>query len=201
MGGPVGFFNWAAPLFGRFADRWSSKSIDEIAGWLTPYLRGPCPENCEVLDVGGGTGALARRLHEATGARVTVLDPTPEMLRYVPTSGAVHGVLGSAETMPFSDDTFDVVVVTDAFHHFRDQGRAASEFRRVVKAGGGVLVVELDPRGPLMRAIVWSEKMLGEPGAFYTPHDMCRFMSEHGVIGTCSRMKAAAYRFIGTVRK
>lgn len=192
-------FNWAAPLFGHFADRWSPEGVDEIVAWLAPFLPGPCPDGCRVLDVGGGTGALARRLHEAIGAGVTVLDPTPEMLRYIPQDGPVRAVLGSAEAMPFAEDEFDVVIVTDAFHHFRDQEGAVREFARVVRSGGGVIVLELDPRGLIMRAIVVGEKLLGEPGAFFTPSELCAFMSRAGIEGTCERIRGVSYRFTGTV--
>jgi SAM-dependent methyltransferase len=195
----VGMFNWAAPLFGHFADRWSPESIDEIAGWLRPFLTGPCPDECRILDVGGGTGALALRLHEAMGAQVTVLDPTPQMLRYVPADGPVVAVLGVAEAMPFGDDEFDAVIVTDAFHHFRDQPGAVREFARVVRPGGGVVVVELDPSGFVMRVIAAAERLLGEPGAFFTPQDLCGFMAAAGIGGTCERMRGVSYRFTGTV--
>lgn len=192
----MGMFNWSAPLFDRFADRWSPDSIGEIAGWLEPFLG----DEPRILDVGGGTGALGQRLHEATGAAVTVLDPTPEMLRYIPDSGPVRGVLGVAEKMPFDDDAFDAVIVTDAFHHFRDQPGAVDEFQRVVRRGGGVIVVELDPRGWAMRAIARGERLLGEPGAFFAPGDMCAFMAARGIDGTCTPMRGVSYRFVGLVK-
>ncbi len=192
----MGFFNWAAPVFGHFADRWSPEDIDEIVGWLDPFLG----EQKRVLDVGGGTGALARRLSESAGAQVTVLDPTPEMLRYIPADGPVRGIVGTAEAMPFGDDSFDALIVTDAFHHFRDQPGAVAEFRRVVRPGGGVVVIELDPRGLVMRTIVLGEKLLGEPGAFFEPDQMCEFMSENGISGTCAQVRGVSYRFVGTVR-
>lgn len=191
----MGFFNWAAPMFGHFADRWSPEDIEQIAGWLSPFLA----EERRVLDVGGGTGALARRLHDSAGAIVTVLDPTPEMLRYIPADGPVRCVIGTAEAMPLPDDSFDAVIVTDAFHHFRDQPGAVAEFRRVVRPGGGVIIIELDPRGLLMRTIVFGEKLLGEPGAFFEPGQMCAFMAEHGIVGTCTPMSGVSYRFVGTV--
>jgi ubiquinone/menaquinone biosynthesis C-methylase UbiE len=192
----MGFFNWAAPMFGHFADRWSPEDIEEIVGWIRPFLG----EERRILDVGGGTGALARHLYKAAGAQVTVLDPTPEMLRYIPADGPIHGVVGTAEAMPFEDDSFDALIVTDAFHHFRDQAGAVAEFRRVVRPGGGVIVVELDPRGFVMRTIVLGEKLLGEPGAFFAPDQMCEFMSENGIAGTCFQLRGVSYRFVGAVR-
>jgi demethylmenaquinone methyltransferase/2-methoxy-6-polyprenyl-1,4-benzoquinol methylase len=194
----MALFNWAAPLFGHFADRWSSESISEIAGWLRTSLNPPCPAGCRILDVGGGTGALATKLAAELQTRVTVLDPSPKMLRYIPDRAPVDAVVGTAEAMPFADDSFDALIVTDAFHHFRDQSGAVSEFARVVKSGGAIVVVELDPRG-LMQVIVTAEKLLGEPGAFLRPSQMCAFMGERGIVGTCAKMKGVSYRFTGIV--
>ena len=101
--------------------------------------------------------------------------------------------------MPFADASFDAVIVTDAFHHFRDQPGAVREFRRVVRAGGGVIVVELDPSGWVMRVIALAEKALGEPGAFFTPAQMCAFMDAHGIAGECTKLGGASYRFVGAL--
>lgn len=192
----MGFFNWAAPMFGHFADRWDDAGISEIGDWLRPFVH----PHGSLLDVGGGTGALARRLSVALESDVTVLDPTPEMLAYLPDAERVKGVLGVAESMPFDDDRFDAVIVTDAFHHFRDQPGAVREFARVVRPGGGVVVTDLDPSGIVMRVIAYGEKLLGEPGAFLTPDQMCAFMAEHGIQGQCASMRGASYRFVGTVQ-
>ncbi len=191
----MGFFNWAAPMFGHFADRWNDSGVNEIADWVRPYMT---PDGA-LLDVGGGTGALAKRLSVALAARVTVLDPAPQMLAYVDDGPRVTAVLGAAEAIPFDANTFDALIVTDAFHHFRDQPGAVREFTRVVRPGGGIIVVDLDPSGLIMRAIVRAEKLLGEPGAFFTPEQMCSFMNENGVSGTCASMNRVTYRFLGSV--
>lgn len=193
----MGLFNWSAPLFGHLADRWDDPGIAEIADWLRPFV----PDRGALLDVGGGTGALAMRLAVALSADVTVLDPTPQMLAYVPDHERVRAVQASAEAIPFADSEFDAVIVTDAFHHFRDQAGAVREFHRVVRDGGGIVVLDLDPRGLVMRVIVLGEKLLGEPGAFFEPEEMCAFMSDHGIRGTCTKMRGASYRYVGHVQK
>lgn len=192
----MGFFNWAAPAFNRLADRWSPESVDDIVSWLRPYV----PPGGRLVDVGGGTGALAVKLADGLDADVIVLDPTPQMLRYVPRRGGVRAVLGGAEDMPFEADSADAVLVSDAFHHFRDQPAAAAEFARVVRSGGGIVVLELDPRPWFMQLIVVAEKLLGEPGAFFTPGEMCAFFAEQGIDGECTPIKGPSYRFTGTVR-
>jgi demethylmenaquinone methyltransferase/2-methoxy-6-polyprenyl-1,4-benzoquinol methylase len=192
----MGFFNWAAPAFNRLADRWSPDDIETIADWLRPYVE----PGGRVIDIGGGTGALARKLAEALEADVVVLDPAQEMIRYVPDHGSVEAVLGTAEDMPFADDEADAVIVSDAFHHFRDQAGAADEMARVVRSGGGVIILELEPTGFVMRTIVIVEKLLGEPGSFFTMSEMCEFFEGHAIEGTCNHISGPSYRFTGTVR-
>jgi demethylmenaquinone methyltransferase/2-methoxy-6-polyprenyl-1,4-benzoquinol methylase len=192
----MGFFNWAAPAFNRLADRWSPDDIETIASWLRPYVE----PGGSLIDIGGGTGALALKLAEALEADVIVLDPAQEMIRYVPDHGSVTTVVGSAEDMPFEDDSADAVIVSDAFHHFRDQVGAANEMARVVRSGGGVVILELEPRGFLMRTIVVIEKILGEPGAFFTMEGMCEFFEDHAIDGSCHHISGPSYRFTGTVR-
>jgi ubiquinone/menaquinone biosynthesis C-methylase UbiE len=193
----MGFFNWAAPMIRRFGDRFTPENTTQIANWLRPAV-GP---GGRVLDVGGGAGQLAVLLARELAASVTVLDPTPEMIDHVPTVLGVSTVRGTAEEMPFPDSEFDAIVVSDAFHHFENQEGAAKEFVRVTRPGGLVLVLELDPRGLVMRLIVLVEKLVGEPGAFLTPDEMCAFMARHGIEGRCEKLQRADYRFIGTVDK
>jgi len=191
----MAFFNWAAPIFHRFANRWSDANIDEIAGRLRPHLS----DRGAVLDLGGGTGALAVRLADALPAGVTVLDPAPEMLAYVPAHARVATALGIAERMPFDDDTFDAVVISDAFHHFRDQDGAVREIARVVRSGGALFMLEFDPRG-WMRLIALGEKLLGEPAAFFSPGDLCAYLSARGIDGECVPTSRTTYFFLGEVR-
>src|SRR5574340_321872 len=137
----MGFFNWAAPIIRRYGDRFGPEDAAIIGGWLRPAV----PAGGRVLDVGGGAGQLATLLSHELDARVTVLDPTEEMISYVQPSERVDAVRGVAESIPFEDSIFDGLVVTDAFHHFRDQPQAVREFARVVRPEGIVVILELDP--------------------------------------------------------
>lgn len=191
----MGFFNWAAPVFHHVADRWTDDDIRAIAGNLRPAA-GAC---ARLLDVGGGTGALALRLAEALDAHATVLDPTPQMLRYVPEHPRVTALVGTAEAMPLPDDEFDALIVCDALHHFRDPAAAAREFTRVVRTGGRVVILELDPTVGLMPVVVLAEKLLGEPATFFTPEDLTLLMEARGISGTCAREGGASYRFVAEI--
>lgn len=73
------------------------------------------------LDVATGGGHVARRLRDA-GLEVTTLDPAP---------GMQADVVSQAESMPFADSCFDVVVTRIAPHHFEDVEAAVREMARV----------------------------------------------------------------------
>ncbi|GAB4275715.1 MAG: hypothetical protein Kow0056_05590 [Coriobacteriia bacterium] len=194
----MGFFRWAAPIFSRFGDRWDEAAVQRMAASFESALTDDC--RC-ILDVGGGTGALAARLADALEAQVTVLDPSEDMLAYAPSRDDIRVVLGRAETMPFEDDAFDGVIVTDAFHHFADIENATAEFARVVRDGGVVQVHELDPDSWLIRAVAVAEKALREPAAFLTPREMEELMARHGIHGASEPHGRFQYVFTGHVRR
>ncbi|MDR3685867.1 MAG: methyltransferase domain-containing protein [Coriobacteriia bacterium] len=189
----MGFFNWAAPMFHRSDTRWTAEDVRIIAGWLGPFV----PTGGSLLDIGGGTGGLAILLARELGANVTVLDPTPEMVRYVPSNVGVEVVLGEAEAMPLPSGAFDAALMSDSFHHLRDQRVALRETARVLRADGGVLVLELDPSGLGVRIVSGVERLLGEPGGFLTPEAMVRLMAECGIAGQPEPQHGASYRFLG----
>ena len=49
-------------------------------------------------------------------------------------------VVADAHRMPFDDDVFEAVVVMNAFEHYRDPLRVASELHRIMKPGGRILI-------------------------------------------------------------
>jgi ubiquinone/menaquinone biosynthesis C-methylase UbiE len=191
----MSMFTWSAPLFGFFGDRWSDETIAEIV----VRIRECCGTSGSLLDVGGGTGALAARLADATDATVTVLDATPEMLRYVPDHERIMSVVGSADKIPFADDTFDACICSDAFHHFPHPDLAAGEMARVVRPGGGVLILDFDPSRLLMKPLVFAERVMREPATFHTPHELTKLMMRHGINGAAEHTGPVSYRFEGIV--
>ena len=100
-----------------------------------------------VLDVACGTGILAREVSLRTGATGTVtgLDPNPGMLavaeRLAPTIEWRQGV---AESLPFPDQSFDVVVSQFGLMFFTDRRQAIREMLRVLAPGGRLVIAVWD---------------------------------------------------------
>ena len=95
-----------------------------------------------VLDLGAGTGTLATG-YAQRGCLVCAVDISAEMLRHL--QGPVIKLVSRAEEAPFADETFDAVVVGQAWHWF-DENKAIELCRRVLKPGGQLVIASLDYR-------------------------------------------------------
>jgi len=101
-------------------------------------------EHLDVLDLAAGTGKLTAGLC-AEGHRVTAVEPNEQMLSEL--VRRVHGVRalpGHAEHIPVPDQTVDAVFVGTAFHWF-DQEKALPEIARVLRPGGVLAAMWVEP--------------------------------------------------------
>jgi len=94
-----------------------------------------------VLDLGCGTGIVARTVWPLVqpGGTVTGLDLSPGMLSVAASAanqegaGAIEFREGAAESLPFAEGTFDLVLCQFALMFFPNRGTALSETRRVLR--------------------------------------------------------------------
>jgi len=125
--------------------------------YMVPTLFGPCariliqaadPEPGErVLDVGCGTGIVAREVASRLGATgaVTGIDLSANMLAVARAAAALERLTiewreANAEQLPFHDGAFDLVLSQFALMFVADKAAALSEMRRVVIESGRVLI-------------------------------------------------------------
>lgn len=99
------------------------------------------------LDLGAGTGKFTERLI-GRASRVIAVEPSQQMLAVLRAKlPDVEAHIGTAESIPASDQSVDVVTVAQAFHWF-DREPACAEIRRVLVPGGtlGLLWNRADPQ-------------------------------------------------------
>jgi demethylmenaquinone methyltransferase/2-methoxy-6-polyprenyl-1,4-benzoquinol methylase len=98
------------------------------------------------LDAGCGDGGVARLLRERV-RDVVAVDVQP-FDGWHDEPGLTFRV-ADAEQLPFADAAFDLVHSKDSLHHMASPERALAEYRRVLKPGGTVLIVEANRYNPL----------------------------------------------------
>jgi demethylmenaquinone methyltransferase/2-methoxy-6-polyprenyl-1,4-benzoquinol methylase len=106
-----------------------------------------------VVDVGTGTGLLAREALQLCGAEGSLIgvDPSPAMMAQaqLPTAALLEG---RAEALPCASGEADFVCMGYALRHLSDLDQALSEFHRVLRPGGRLLMLEITrPRGAIAR--------------------------------------------------
>jgi len=115
-----------------------------------------------VLDIGCGTGYLARLLSRAVGSsgQVVGIDPSAEMVEYAARkavgSSNLRFQIGTAESLDLPADQFDVVVTSLMLHHLPEDLRvpALREMYRVLRPGGTLLAAEAQmPRHAMLRLL------------------------------------------------
>jgi demethylmenaquinone methyltransferase/2-methoxy-6-polyprenyl-1,4-benzoquinol methylase len=134
-----------------------------------------------VLDVATGTGLVAEALLERR-FRVTGLDQSPEMLALAGKrfGGRVELVEGSADELPFADDSFDHLTFTYLLRYVDDPAATMRELARVVRPGGTVAMLEFDVPSGVWRPLwdVWVGAGLPLAGRLISPgwHEVGRFL-------------------------
>ncbi|HKX36802.1 MAG TPA: class I SAM-dependent methyltransferase [Rhizorhapis sp.] len=116
--------------------------------WKDMFVRRVKPRQGEkILDMAGGTGDIAFRLHRA-GAAVTVADINPEMLAVGMERARKRGLAGlvwaeeNAETLSFPDRQFDAYTIAFGIRNVTQIQRALEEAHRALKYGGRFFCLE-----------------------------------------------------------
>ena len=125
----------SASRFDRTADQYAAaaraRDWSGMVAWCEPQ------SGDRVLDVAGGTGALAEAL-QGRVAEMTVADVSEPMLANVP--AWAQRVVARAEQLPFEDESFDLVTCVRALHHIESPTRAMDEMARLAAPGGRVVI-------------------------------------------------------------
>ncbi len=155
-------------MFGEIADRYDflnhllSLNIDRYWRWQTvrrvpPALRAP------ILDVCTGTADLALAYHKATLGKfpVVAVDFSHQMLVHALAKARRVGHCeklaffeADAQSLPFGDDTFELVTVAFGLRNVADTDQALREMTRVCRPGGRIAILEFSmPRQPVLGAL------------------------------------------------
>lgn len=152
--------------------RWLSRMFDASAehyDWITGMMslgtgrlyrisavrRHGLVTGMKLLDVGTGTGVIARAAQDEVGPAgdVVAVDPSEGMLARARTIGVRRTLVGRAEDLPLADDFFDMLTMGYALRHVDDLNTTFAEYRRALRPGGKLLLLEITP--PASRLGMW----------------------------------------------
>jgi ubiquinone/menaquinone biosynthesis C-methylase UbiE len=177
----------------------------QVLGKLRKLLGAELDEGYErSLEIGAGTGYFSLNLLQAgVVEHATCTDISPGMVSTLRGNARrlgldVKAARADAESLPFADESFDLVLGHAVLHHLPNLRRAFGEFRRVLKPGGRIVfagepsrlgdaIATVPKRGAGIVAPVW-RRLLGAAAARpaapagssdQAEHDLERFVDIH----------------------
>ena len=138
-----------------------------------------------ILDVGGNTGGEAIVLQQQGGKfcigdlnRIALSVSMERTIKFGLEQPAYVAL--DAHRLPFADNSFPVVTVVEALHHFPDYNAALSEILRVLKPGGKLFSIEPNGLNPIRRASEVRDRLRGSIERSFFHHQLYRLLRVAG---------------------
>ena len=113
--------------------------------------------NAHLLDLGAGTGDLAREaLKQQSTVRIVAADFTLEMMRVGQQNGSLPWSAADALNLPFGERTFDAIVSGFLMRNVGNLQQALKEQYRALKPGGRIVILDTTkPKRNLLTPFIW----------------------------------------------
>ena len=157
--------------FDQVAPRYDRHWIQRFARPIHTRLLAAIDAPTAVLDIGCGTGALLGEIAARwPQARRAGANAAPGMAaaarRRLPAADIRDGV---AESLPWPEGTFDLVVTTLSFHHWREKVRGIGAAARVLRPGGLFLLADISGDGVTGSIVRGLRALTDHGGADFPP--------------------------------
>lgn len=135
------FDSWSKCYDSLFFQIWMKKFHKPILDSIN------CSKKLKILDISCGTGELLKELHQKCPIlELQGMDLSENMLaaakKKLPSTIELRR--GDVHNLPYHDNYFDLVMTTEAFHHYYDQAKALQEMIRVAKNNGKIIVNDIN---------------------------------------------------------
>ena len=160
-------FDFLAPVYDRAIKPKDPADLYRLAN---------LPTQGRLLDAGGGTGRIAQFMADKA-SQVVVADLSFEMLVKSKEKGNLQPICSPAEYLPFSEQSFDRILMVDALHHVCDQEKTANELWRLLKPGGVIVIEEPDIRTFTIKLVAIAEKLALMRSRFMKPEAIASMFS------------------------
>lgn len=170
---------WFTTPHGRYVQHYEHEMIMDLAD---------IKADMDVADVGCGTGLYTEELCRL-GAKVVGIDISPEMLEIAAKKTMLYQdqikfVVGDAASLPFYDNSFDLVFSVTAMEFFQKPKQCLHEMYRILRPGGHMVVATLNSLS------LWSmqrrikslfTKTIFSHAHFYSIYDISNMLKPHKI--------------------
>ena len=173
------FWDRNAGRYDRFM-RKDRAAYDEMYELIRPVVR-----HKTVLELAAGTGLIAKHIVNAA-AHIEATDASAEMVAEAKRdnhSAKLHFSVQDMFRLPYANQSFDVVIVSNALHIVPQPEKALAEIRRVLKDGGVLIAPTFTHAGNSFSGKVraFFMKRVGFPlHSKWTSEEYLRFLSQNG---------------------
>ena len=173
------FWDKNAGRYDRFM-RKDRAAYDEMYELIRPVVR-----HKTVLELATGTGLIAKHIVNAA-AHIEATDASPEMIAEAKRDNRSAKLYFSVQDMfclPYANQSFNVVIVSNALHIVPQPEKALAEIRRVLKDGGVLIAPTFTHAGNSFsgRAKAFFMKLAGFPlHSKWTSEEYLRFLQQNG---------------------
>ncbi|MCT2537774.1 methyltransferase domain-containing protein [Aquibacillus koreensis] len=140
-------------------------------------------ETTKLLDIGCGTGKSIEYLVNQYHCEITGLDPHKEMLNKaknrLSSNTGVDLVEGSAESIPFPNDTFNIII-SESVTSFTNISKSLGEYKRVLMHGGTLILVEITRKNDLPPLAIEEIKAFYGFTDILSEEEWSQLLSDHG---------------------
>jgi ubiquinone/menaquinone biosynthesis C-methylase UbiE len=160
------------------------KDLQRLAMLLQPH------GDAHLLDLGCGAGHASFAAAAAVKSVVSY-DLSAQMLQVVSQAAADKGLTnivvqqGLAESLPFDDHSFDIVISRYSAHHWHDVGQALREVKRVLRPGGRVIFMDVvSPGHPVLDIYLQTVEVLRDTSHVrnYSPGEWLALFTDAGLL-------------------
>jgi ubiquinone/menaquinone biosynthesis C-methylase UbiE len=135
-----------------------------------------------ILEIGCGIGTVVHELSKK-GHDVIGIDISGEAIEYGRKKyGDIHLEVQAAETLPYEDESFEVVLSFDLFEHIAAIDKHISEVKRVLRPGGYYLFQTPNRYSNIIYETLWTKSLQWRRyhPSLHSPGQLRRRMARHG---------------------